>query len=83
MLSTWVELLPELVQLLFFGSIGVSLSLGGAYVERFAVATLQAGDTVVGAWAAVIGLLLIGFAYLVTRDNLLPTVRILREHVRG
>lgn len=79
MLSTSMELLTELIQVLIFGALGIGLSVGGAYAERFAFVSLQAGDTILAGWAAVLGALFILFAYLVARDNLAPTVRAIRE----
>lgn len=79
MLSTLLELLPELLQVLFFGSVGIGLSIGGAYVERFALESFQTGDTVLAGWAAALGTVLLLFAYIVARDNLAPTVRAVRD----
>ncbi|MFC6955089.1 hypothetical protein [Halorubellus litoreus] len=83
MLSTVGEVVPELLQVLFFGSVGVSLSVGGAYVERFAFDMLRSGDTVLAAWGAVLGAVLLGFAYIVVRDSLAPILRDLREGARN
>jgi hypothetical protein len=83
MFSTTMELLPEVLQVLFFGSLSAALSVGGAYVERFAFVTLQSGETVVGAWAAAVGVLLVGFGILLLKDHFRPGVHDLREHLAG
>ncbi|WP_323676675.1 hypothetical protein [Halorubellus sp. PRR65] len=75
MLSTVMEILPEILQVLFFSSVSVGLSVGGVYIERFAMTTFQAGDTALAAWAAVLGAVVLAFAYHLLQANLAPTVR--------
>lgn len=69
-----VELVPELLELLVFG-VGVSaLAVGGGYLERFALLTVQSGDVALGLWAVVPGAVCLAFAYFLTMDRLVPTL---------
>lgn len=64
-----LELIPELVELVFFGLSTAILSLGGTYLETFAFMTLQSGDQTLGLWAAVMGIVMLAFAYLIGTDK--------------
>jgi hypothetical protein len=83
MSSTLVELLPEVLQALLFGSVSVGLSVGSAYTERFALTMFQTGQTGLAAWGGILGAVFFAFAYLLVRDNLAPTVRAIRHHIGG
>jgi len=70
--TTPLELLPELLELAFFGIGSLGLSLGGAYLERFALLTVQGGQPALGAWVAFMGLTAFFFAYLMFTDKFRP-----------
>ncbi|MFB6170398.1 MAG: hypothetical protein ABEJ06_04540 [Haloarculaceae archaeon] len=65
-----LELLPELLELVLLGASALGLSVAGAYIEQFAFQTVQSGEVTLGAWATVVGLVVLFFAYLVTTDKL-------------
>jgi len=69
-----VELVVELVELFLFGAGSLGLSVAALYAERFALATLQSGDGVLAGWAAVVGLVLLGFSYVLGSDYLAPAL---------
>jgi len=68
------EVLPELLELVVFSLGSVGLSVAGLYVEQFALTSVQTGQTVTGAWAAVIGCVVLGFAYLMATDKAVPSL---------
>jgi hypothetical protein len=70
--TTPLELLPELLEVAVFGIGSVLLSLGGAYLERFAYLTVQGGEPALGAWVALMGIMAFYFAYLMLTDKLRP-----------
>ncbi|WP_256546104.1 hypothetical protein [Halobellus inordinatus] len=74
MTSAPLELVPELLEVLFFSLGSVGLSLVGASLERFALTTAQGGEVTLGLWAAVIGAVALYFAYYVAVDKALPTI---------
>lgn len=63
------SLLLSLFELAVFGVGSVGLSLVGAYIEQFAISTLQSGQMILGAWAAVIGIVVLYFAYMLATDK--------------
>ncbi|WP_254829669.1 hypothetical protein [Haloglomus salinum] len=67
-----VDLLPELLELVLSGLATVALSAAGAYLEHFAFVTVQGGDTTVGLWAVIPGVVCLGFAYAIATDKVLP-----------
>lgn len=69
MATVLLELLPGVIELLFYGVGSLGLSAVGVYIEAFAVATAQGGQPKVGAWAAVMGLVAFAFAYVVATDK--------------
>ncbi|MFC7202899.1 hypothetical protein ACFQJC_05190 [Haloferax namakaokahaiae] len=71
----FLELLPELVELVIFGLGSLGLSIAGAYVERFAFLTVTGGDVQLGAWALVMGAAMLYFAYLLGTDKAYPKLR--------
>ncbi len=75
----FLELLPELVEVVIFGVGTVVLSLASAYMELFAIATVQGGDMKLGLWAGVVGVVLLTFAYLVGTDKFAAKVRKFRQ----
>lgn len=72
MLAELAELLPALAELLFFGVGTLGLSVVGAYAERAALATIESGQTTLGAWIGFMGLMAFFFAYLMATDKLRP-----------
>ena len=72
MLAELLELLPELLGLGFFGLGTVALSAAGVYAERVALATVQSGQSALGAWIAFMGVMAFFFAYLMATDKLRP-----------
>lgn len=62
-------LVPELLELVAFGLGALSLSVAGAYIERFALASAGSGQTALAAWAAVVGAAVLYFAYLLATDK--------------
>jgi hypothetical protein len=72
-------LLPELLELLFFGLSSVGLTVAGAYIERFAFLAVRSGDPKLGLWAGVIGAAAFYFAYLVATDKFVETLTRLRH----
>ncbi|MEF8786308.1 MAG: hypothetical protein V5A45_10280 [Haloarculaceae archaeon] len=71
----FLELLPEMVELVIFGIGTVVLSLASAYIELFAFATAQSGNTTLGLWAAVVGVVLLAFAYFLGTDKFVVGIR--------
>jgi uncharacterized membrane protein YczE len=59
---------------LLFGIGTVLLSGVGLYVERFALSMVESGQFELGAWAAVMGAVAFGFAYLLATDQFRPRV---------
>lgn len=78
-----VELLLEVAELVLFGSGSFGLSIAGLYVEQFAFATYQSGRVALGAWAAVLGIVLFTFSYLLGRNHLAPTAAAVRTRLNG
>jgi hypothetical protein len=78
MTSTVLSLLPELLELLFFGLSSIGLAAAGAYIEHFAYLTVQTGDSTLGVWASVIGVAAFYFAYLMATDKFGPKLTELR-----
>jgi len=76
--STLLDMLPEFIELAFFAVGSLSLSIGGALLERSALLTAQGGQSVLGGWVAVIGMLAFYFAYLMVTDKFLPKLTALR-----
>lgn len=75
-----LEFLPELLELVLSGLAAAVLSALGVYIEYFAVVTVQGGgDTTVGYWAILPGLVCLGFAYLLTVDKVIPALSVFRE----
>ncbi|MDS0299619.1 hypothetical protein NDI76_12790 [Halogeometricum sp. S1BR25-6] len=69
-----LALVPELVEVLLFGIGTVLLSGVGIYAERFALSMVEGGQLGLGAWAAVMGAVAFGFAYLLATDQFRPRV---------
>ncbi|WP_416840138.1 hypothetical protein [Haloferax sp. DFSO52] len=78
MRPSFVELLPDLLELLVFGIGSAVLSVVGAYIERFALLTVQHGDLGFGAWSLVMGTAVLYFAYLLGTDKFRPKLREVR-----
>lgn len=74
MTSGLLALLPELLEVLLFGTGTVLLSGIGLYVERFALSMVEGGQLELGVWAAVMGVVAFGFAYLLATDQFRPRV---------
>jgi hypothetical protein len=83
MRTSVTDVLPELLDLVLYGGLSVAFSVAGVYIERFAMATLQGGDTMLGLWAVVVGLLAFVFAYVFTTQHVLDAVATLQAHVAG
>ena len=79
MRSSLVDLLPDLLELVVFGIGSAVLSAAGAYIERFALLTIQHGDPGFGAWAVVMGGAVLYFAYLLGSDKFHPKLREVRS----
>lgn len=79
--TPFVELLPELVELLVFSLGSLVLSAVGAYLERSAFVTAEAGQVALGGWEALMGLLAIYFAYLLLTDKLWPRFAAFRQRI--
>jgi len=69
MKSSLLELAPELLELAFFAASSVALTVVGALIERFALATAQSGDLKIGLWAAVIGTVALYVAFLLATEQ--------------
>lgn len=67
--TTLLEVLPEVLELAFFGIGSLALSVGGAYLERFALLTANGGQPALGGWVALMGLMAFYFAYLMFTDK--------------
>lgn len=78
MSSALLELLPLLVELLVFSAGTAALSVASLLFERFAFGALQSGDTTIAVWAAVLGAVALGFAYLLATDKVVPRVAAVR-----
>ena len=63
------EALPELLEFVVFGLGSAGLSVAGLYIEQFALTAVQTGRNLIGVWAAVIGCVALGFAYLMATDK--------------
>lgn len=74
MTSGLLALLPELLEALLFGIGTVLLSGVGVYAEQFALSMVEGGQLGLGAWAAVMGAVAFGFAYLLATDQFRPRV---------
>lgn len=83
MFSELLTLLPELLELLLFGTGAVVLSVAGFYIERFALATMQGGQPKLAAWFGFVGLVTFGFAYLLATDKFHPKLRRVRRRLAG
>lgn len=73
-----LELIPELLELLLSGLTAVALSVAGVYLEHFAFVTAQGGETMLGLWAIIPGIVCLGFAYAIATDKIVPTVAEIR-----
>jgi hypothetical protein len=68
-MTSVLELLSELLELFVFSIGSAGLSVAGLYIERFALTSAQTGRTVIAVWAAVIGCVVLAFAYLMATDK--------------
>lgn len=68
-MASVLELLPQLLELLVLSLGSAGLSVAGLYIERFALTSVQTGRTVIAVWAAVIGCVVLAFAYLMATDK--------------
>ncbi|QZP39263.1 hypothetical protein [Halobaculum magnesiiphilum] len=79
-----LEILPELLELVVFGLGSAGLSVAGLYIEQFALTTAQSGQTLLAGWAAVIGCVVLVFAYLLATDKAAKSyVKVKRELAEG
>lgn len=78
-----LETLPELAELLLYVLGSAGLSVAGISAERFALASLLSGDTVVGIWAVVGGGVLLYVASQLAGDKLLPKIAEFRSAAEG
>lgn len=76
--STLLEVLPEVLELAFFGIRSLVLSVGGVYLERFALLTANDGQVALGGWVALMGLMAFYFAYLLLTDKFQSKLATLR-----
>lgn len=83
MTTVLLELLPELVELLFYGTGSLGLSAVAFYAESFAVASVESGQVKLGAWAAVMGTVALFFAYLLATDKFRAKLGEVRSQYRG
>lgn len=65
-----LELFSELLELAFYGVSSLGLLIAGIYIERFALETVQSSQPLLAIWAAVIGIGVLYFGYLMTTDKL-------------
>ena len=68
-MSSVLEVLPEILELIVFSLGSAGLSVAGLYIEQFALTSAQTGGTVIAVWAAVIGCVVLAFAYLMATDK--------------
>lgn len=68
-MNSFLEYLPELLELSAFALGSLGLSAVGVYIEHFALTTAQMGQVALGAWAAVVGGVALVFAYLLATDK--------------
>lgn len=73
-----LELLPELIALAVFGLSSAGLAVAGAYIEQFALTTIQSGEMMLGLWAGVIGAVVLMFAYLLATDKFATKLKSIR-----
>lgn len=79
-MSSVGELLPELFEFLVFGLGSAGLSVAGVYIEPFALTSARTGQIVIAAWAAVMGAVVLAFAYLIATDKAADSLaRVKRE----
>jgi hypothetical protein len=74
-----LELLPELLELTVLGAGTVGLTIVGAFIEQFALATAQHGDVTIGAWAALIGTAALYLAFMLATDKLPDQFTVVRR----
>lgn len=76
------EILIELVELLFFAVGAVVLSGVGIFLEEFALATIQGGEPLLGAWVALMGLMAFYFGpYLMGYEEFRTRLAAFRSHL--
>lgn len=81
MKSSLLELAPELLELTFFAVSSVVLTIVGALIEQFAIATAQSGDLKIGLWAAVIGTVALYIAFLLATDKFSAKLAVVRTEL--
>jgi len=74
-----VDSAAELLAVVGYALVSAALALGGAAVEAAGVRDLAAGEPMLGAWLAFVGLLALFAAVHVARDQVLPRARALRS----
>lgn len=67
-----LEIAPSLLELAFYAVGTVGLSAAGVYIEQFALVTVDGGQTKLGAWVGLMGVMAFYFAYLMATDKLRP-----------
>lgn len=78
MTAEFIELLPELVIAAVFGLGSAGLALAGAYIEQFALTTIQSGEMMLGLWAGGIGAVVLVCAYLMATDKFATKLKSIR-----
>jgi Na+-translocating ferredoxin:NAD+ oxidoreductase RnfD subunit len=73
-----IDILPELIELAVFSLGSVALSVAGLFIEQFALASAQGGQTVLAGWATVIGGVALLSAYFLATDKAASSFRTLR-----
>jgi len=79
MIPELLEQLPELLELTVLGAGTVGLTIVGAFIEQFALATAQHGDVTIGAWAALIGTGALYLAFTLATDKLPNQLAVVRR----
>lgn len=74
-----IELLIHGLLLVVYGALTVALAIASTLVEYNSYLNLSAGDSLLGGWMALMGLLVLVFAYFVLRDKVVVEYRYLVE----
>lgn len=70
-----IEMAVHALLLVFYGVLTVSLTAASALVEYRSYTIVSSGDVLLAGWMAVIGLVVLVFAYLVLRDKAMAEYR--------
>jgi len=76
-----VEILPEMVELVFFGLSAVGLSLFSTHFGEIAFISAQNGELTFGVWAGYMAIVMLLFAYLIGTEKFIPKLAELKQTV--